>query len=186
LTPVAGMRRSDAEAFSKWLGARDGAFFFRLPHFGELSVFGLEEEMKAIQDGIVEGYWTDSDSQESIRFNRVVSGEPIPLAQVREIMVNRARVRSLDLGRTLDLDRALARTHGRYRNFDRILDHARGAALASALDRALDRVLPLPSILDRSFISQTYSLVALTILKARIQGKLPAIEGIRLVKERRA
>ena len=51
LTPVVGIRGSDAKAFSEWLSNHDSAFRARLPRIGELSALGLEE---AIQGGTIE------------------------------------------------------------------------------------------------------------------------------------
>ena len=83
-------------------------------------------------------------------------------------------------------DSALAFVFERTRALDRVLDRAHARALDQVLTRALslDQALDLDSAraLDSTRALDLY--ITLFLLQERIAGKLPAYEGILLVKDR--
>lgn len=108
---------------------------------------------------------------------------------------NNERTRQLarDLGRVYARERSLAALPDRSRPFDtylttaRIRNRERARERACERERARDGVLTVISSLDRD--SREYPRVlrlflAFFLLQERIEGKLPAWEGIRIVRER--
>jgi hypothetical protein len=108
LTPVVGMRYSDAVSFCEWLSARDSIFSFRLPSLREAEHFQLPTTQEA--SGTAAGFWMIDGF--------LMSGHSLdfPLAYLKSLVERDfsegefARDLYLDLESNRDLTRDLART----------------------------------------------------------------------------
>jgi hypothetical protein len=139
LTPVVGMRSSDASSFCEWLSTRDGDFVFRLPKSGEIEHHHLGPTQNL--SGTAAGFWTVGG------FEKIDHSPELPPAYLKTLAERDFSKESfaLALNIALELARALDR------NLDIALNLAlvRDRALDRALARTLDRVLALTRALDR-------------------------------------
>jgi energy-coupling factor transporter ATP-binding protein EcfA2 len=205
--PVVGVRSSDAEAFCKWLSERENTTWrYRLPEPHELDNEPLQEK-EEVSECPWSGYWTLKEGKATLALSqgdsvllrkRIIEylacdldrdlARDLDRARERDLAFDRERDPDLTLNRDIDLDLA------RDRALDHALDHAPDR------DRALDRVrvlapgrtlaLDLALDLDRAHLAlgkrddvwwNIY--VTLMILRGRREGALPALEGVRIVKE---
>jgi len=205
-TPVLGVRSLDAAAFCEWLTAREtGPWRYRLSEADELRHIGDENILNGFPIG--SGYWSDKGFawlNEPILLPRNIIQELI----ARDFVLARDRDRDLALASKLiftsdrtfdlaidlnqafdsefdgDLDRSFDHNRGDYA-------HARGHALASALanytyfSRKKGSHKGEHDKMQQIINSYLDIYIALLILEERIQGKLPACEGILIVKERK-
>ncbi len=146
LTPVVGVRASDAIAFCEWLGQRETAgWYIRLPNPDELSGYNSPP---IPQHGTARGYWvktTDGVVLEKSGAPFVVSRamierqirEDLDLTLVDAATVARDFARALD--RVLDRDPVLDLARPWDLDLTHVLDRSRTRALDRDLALALDR-----------------------------------------------
>jgi len=203
--PVLGVRPSYATRFCTWLTEREpGPWLYRLPEAGELE----KERDKGILSKLPAdtGYWL-KDAQ---RFAWARETLILPSNVVPEL-VDQTLNLALAPDRVFDRDRARARAFALARARDLALNPDRALALdrAFALDLALDRTLTYREELSsrkglrRLFLFGHTKIreedeiqllindlldisMDLVMLEKRIQGELPACEGILVVRERKA
>jgi energy-coupling factor transporter ATP-binding protein EcfA2 len=202
-TPVLGVRPSDAAAFCAWLTEqKPGTWYYRLPRTGELEKAGDESIPNRLPEGT--GYWLDqgqgfvwAKGTSSFFYNAMQ--EAFAHAFDLDFALDRFLAHALDLDRALAiaLDRTIALDLASAR--DRARDLARDRALAIARARSRASISsPISSHRkkrsDRKLVEDEFQYlidsyldiyVTLVGLEARIQGRLPACEGILIVKEQK-
>lgn len=206
--PALGMRRSDAHAFCEWLSQHEGKIWqYRLPYTKDIESRdrGIWKELPELT-----GYWIENEQRFAWSQMQIPSSMYVYILEILDRVLDfhlahaltldrlHTRVREIDRVRTrvrdyirtldlyLDLDHALdlASNSRRASNSDRVLgfdlarslDRVRNASLTLALDRARDSIHESVLALDLY--------IQLLILQERRAGRLPAWEGILLVKER--
>jgi energy-coupling factor transporter ATP-binding protein EcfA2 len=190
LQPALGVRRSDAQAFCVWLSARMGGVWrYRLPNEKDLAQANQSIWKDLSQDT---GYWTEGE-------RRFVwsQGRPSPSLST-DLQATLTRARDLADIRVGDDNHALARDLARHLALTRSLSLASLLALALTRSLAHDRDLALVGALDLDLArahadalahtdahaSALDIFVYLFLLQERRARRLPAWEGILLVKVR--
>ncbi len=204
--PILGVRRSDALAFCDWLTARDAeGWHYRLPRVAECP----EERRRQIGLSAETGYWADDTStlvwshgapsatlreQLSASITRAIDFTrdlPLVLDPVSDLVLDLDHTSNL----ALDLDRNLIFTHAK--DLARIHDLAYNLArirartgnfapihvLTEDITRARDLAHDLARTSNLALAQNLY--ITLFLLSERINGALPAYEGILPIKERR-
>jgi energy-coupling factor transporter ATP-binding protein EcfA2 len=192
--PVVGVRLSDAVAFCDWLTGLDpdrSEWRYRLPKPGELDNEPVQGDAPI---GTFAGYW----SKDEAGTHFVPVGEVAPQLTLGEIKQSHATEVAHDVTIALDrvLDRALALANAL--DLDQDLNPESEQGIAQAFDRAQDRnfdlALSLALVRARAVcLNLAHSrivprlctlIISLVILKERKKGRLPAFEGIRVVREK--
>ncbi len=163
-SPAAGVRSSDAAAFCAWLSAREGGeaseCLYRRPTEAEVGTTLIGEV----------GYWLETSRLVGWRRREI----RIASEQVRELLEkDRALDRALDRDLARDLARAVIRIYSAY--LVQVFEDA----------KAKTRKREERELFDRAIAIYEEVFAAFVILEERIAGRLPAVEGIRIVKARR-
>jgi hypothetical protein len=205
---ILGMNHTDAMAFCEWLSFRGNAEWnYRLPKKDEANAFPMRFD--AINHF---GYWIDKVHQ--FIWIGSTPGDACDIDRTLSLDLDRARdlahFHALDLNRDRDLNSIIINAHtlARIHPLDRDTNFSRARKIDGGLERDLvfdlsrnisirinpaitldrDRELALALALTLTSDSDYHLALAiyidLFILQERISGRSPAIEGIRLVKER--
>lgn len=184
-SPVLGVRLSDAQAFCRWLTARDReGWTYRLPRQNEEL---WKEQFTGTDIPAEAGYWCEEGvlvwpkggPPSSFDMHaRFLIAHDFPLSQ--------AHTRSLSIDLAVDADlirtRALTFDSDDARSLARELSYARDLTANRHLDNALAHARNLARTHDSAFAIY----VAVLLLSYRIVVTFPVYEGILLIKERLA
>jgi hypothetical protein len=209
--PIVGVRRSGAVAFCNWLTEREGnPWRYRLPEPEELDNHPLQDNL---QGGTYLGYWTNGRGINK-NFTWIGESPPLlALERVkRELDISRLLARARDMDTTHILTHIRLEQdgpHGLNVEIVPYIIHALFPELPSSLLRLDTLITPdcnRDRILDRNVIFElAWSLafdlgidrtretglahccdliVRLLMTRERMEGRLPAFEGIRIVMEK--
>jgi hypothetical protein len=198
LSPVAGIRSTDAAAFCEWLTDRENGLTFSLPARGELAEY--KQQQVQTNRSTVEGHWCLGGFERTHKSTR---------NNHRRYLLNEISLRG-DFGRREMFDHALddvlangldlagARTRKLEKDIEYALSnfcslYEQGDSLRETSRYFMPKSdyiisLNLSGLYDKPVTKETFlkraalPLTELIILKGRITNELPPFEGLRIVK----